>query len=71
MSDLALQELRRKVAMGDPDAIDVLQIAECRAGIHCSVLSDEPAEDCGCPNDPGIHRCHPFVCAFCDVLLEA
>lgn len=37
---------------------------------HKWVRSDEPAESCGCPSDPGIHGCHPMICIHCDEISD-
>lgn len=70
MSDLAERTLERAASSGDREATEKLQDIKCRRSDHSWVEGEEIAKGCGCPMDPGIHKCHPRVCDWCDLSEE-
>jgi len=67
MLDHTLRALERSNDV--EDSMRFLNI-KCRYGDHDWVPGDERASSCGCPSDPGIHACHPDVCANCGISEE-
>ncbi len=70
MSDKEERLLERRAFGGDREAAALMQDIKCRRWEHVWKRSEQEARDCGCPADPGIHRCQILICDHCEITEE-